>query len=221
MAKSSAPTYDPVKKGIDPRSDEAAPSQWLKLEAGDQLDVTCLVDIGDIISTEQCAIWLDEGVSPVWVYTGPNDPSHDLDVPRTYRAYLPLLLDGEVKVWSMGKQAHGQLYEIADAAGDLRGMNLRIKRTGSGLKTRYSVTPRGTRTKIDRVGEVDVIAMLGPLTSDGVKQLVADRLDCEDYDEVLDKYRGKFKKGRGAKLKERTPSKARDDDEDLDDVKLV
>lgn len=227
MAKKE--TYSPVKKGLDPRTEEKA-TQWLRLDPGDQMDVTCLVDIGDVLSTEQCAIWLNEGegVSPVWVYTGAADPAHDLDVPRQYKAYLPLLVDGEVKVWSMGISVHKQLYDIADAAGNLRGMNLRIKRTGSGLKTRYAVTPRGTHTKVDRVEEVDVIAMLGPLTTEGVQQLIAERLDCEDYDEVLAKYKGHFKKGRGSKIKGdrkgghvRPDSDADEEEDELEDVKLV
>lgn len=218
-AKASTPVYEPVKKGVDPRSDESA-TQWLKLEPNEQVDVTCLVDIGDIFSTEQCAIWLDEGASPIWVYTGANDPSHDLDISRAYRAYLPILVDGEVKIWSMGKTAHSQLYDIADAAGDLRGMNLRLKRTGSGLKTRYSVTPRGTRTKVDKIEEVDVISMLGPLTSEGVQEFIAQKLGCEDYNEVLAKYRGRIKKGKITKVKDGKVSDD-DDEEDLDDVKLV
>ena len=80
-------SYEAVR-GIDPRGDDGMPSQWLKLDAGDTLDVACLVNVEDIIAVEQCAIWLDEGNSPVWVYTGPDDPSHELGV-DPYLSCLP------------------------------------------------------------------------------------------------------------------------------------
>lgn len=217
-------TYEPLKKGIDPRTvgdgDEGA-VRWLKLEPNTHTDVTALVNVDDIIATEQCAIWLGEDEramglkSPVWVYTGAGDPSHDLGVERSYKAFLPVLHDGEVKVWSMGKSAHRQILDAADAAGDLAGMNLRIKRTGSGKSTRWSVTPRGTRTKIDHIEEVDVPSMLGPLTVAGVQELIAERLKKPSYLDVVHAYRGSTT-FRGAK-----PARTTEDDETVETVKLI
>jgi len=192
--------FNPVKAGYDPRKDTNGGGSWLTLKAGDYEDVTVLVDAKEILQCEQCAIWLDDGASPVWVYTGAEDPSHDLGVEKRYRAYLPVLTEeGESKVWSMGKQAHGQLLDISDAGGSLKGMVIRIKRTGSGLSTRYSIVPKGKKKDVSDVPEVDVIAMLGPLESDEVKQMIAKRFGAEDYTTFLGSYKGKGSKGGAAK----------------------
>ena len=211
MAKASKVAFSPIKTGSDPRKD--AKSQWLKIDANSSADCAILVEVDEIIAVEQCAIWLDDGNSPVWVYTGPEDPSHELKVDKRYRAYLPVLVDGEVKVWSMGKQVHSTLLDIADAQDSIKGLDVRIKRTGAGLGTRYSLVPRGTRKDISRIPEVDVVEMLGPITPEGVREMLTEKFGKESYEEFLEAYRGKGK----------TAAKARKDDdiEDLEDVKLT
>lgn len=176
------------------------------------IDCIVLIEAEEILAVEQCAIWLETGNSPVWVYTGPDDPSHDLGVDRRYRAYLPVLVGGEVKIWSMGKMAHVQLLDIADASGELKGLEIRIKRTGSGLSTRYSIVPRGKRHDVSRTEEPDVLSMLGPITSDDVKDMITEKLGKGSYEEVLSAYRGsgRTKTGRTVLPKE----------ESLDEVSL-
>lgn len=218
VAKKSG--YNPVKKGYDPRQDASNGTigNWLKVEPNSAVDIVCLVSVEDIVSVEQCAIWLKGGEnSPVWVYTGDEDPYHDLGMKpkdKRYRAYLPVIADDEIKVWSMGKQAHQQLLDTADASGDIKGMLFRIKRTGEGLKTRYSIIAKGKRKDVDDIEEVDVISMLGPLTPDGVKKMLAERFDKEDYDEFLASYKGK-----GGKTKKKIESE--DDLEEIDDMELA
>lgn len=233
--KKSASGFNPVKSGFDPRKDgDSERAGWLKIEANSAVDAIVLVEAEDILATEQCAIWLDAGNSPVWVYTGPDDPSHELGVERRYRAYLPVMVDGDVKVWSMGKQAHIQLLEIADASGELKGLEVRIKRTGSGLTTRYNVVPKGKRHDVSRIEEPDVIAMLGPITSDEVRKMIAEKLGKESYEEVLESYKGAPKRrvgsadivdkksdlGKPAKAKVEAKVEDEDEEEDLDSVAL-
>lgn len=190
-AKKSAEKFSPLKTGADPRTEEKKSNNWLKIDPNTQLDVVILIGADEIISCEQCAIWLEEGNSPVWPYLGPSDPSHELKVDKRYKAFLPVLQDGEPKVWPMGKGAHTQVLDIDDATGDIKGLEIRIKRQGAGLATRYSVTPTGKRKKVDTVPEVDVISMLGPLTVEDAQNMIAERLGLGDYEEVLDRYRGK------------------------------
>jgi hypothetical protein len=219
-----------ISVGGDPRKSGGSNS-WLSIGPNSYADVTALVEVEDIVACEQCAIWLEEGNSPVWVYSGADDPSHDLKIDRRYRAFLPVLVEGEVKVWPMGKGAHGQLLDIADAGGRLQGMDLRIKRTGSGLGTRYNVVPRGSRTDIDRFDEVDVISMLGPLDLDGIQDLIAERLGKESYEDVLDSYKGKSLPRKSEKVKEKTVAAPKgrheksnadeEEEEDLDALELV
>jgi hypothetical protein len=225
MAK-KAPGYSPLKTGTDPRKSGGADGQnnWLKIEPGQTLDVVSLVEVEEIISCEQCAIWLEEGNSPVWVYTGPEDPSHELKIEKRYKAYLPVLVDGETKVWSMGKGAHSQVLDIADAVGELKGLEIRIKRTGNGLSTRYSIVNRGKRHDVSRHAEVDVIAMLGPITPGEVQDMIAQKLGMDSYEDVLERFKGKtIRKGAAsaAKSKSRVEVDDEDDEEDLEDAELI
>lgn len=219
--------FQPLRTGYDPRKDKKQTSgegnggNWLKLEAGKPVDVTILVEKEDIITCEQSAIWLDDGNSPVWVFTGPDDPSIELDIERRYRAYLPVLMaDGSKKVWGMGKMAHTQLLEIADAVGELKGLNVRLKRTGAGLNTRYNVINRGSRRDVDDEDEVDVVAMLDPKSPDEVRDMIAEKLGLSSWDEVLRQYKGKkgvAKSKSQGKTKPVAPVEDDDDDDDEED----
>lgn len=241
--------FSPVRKGSDPRDKSndgnSEKGRWFKLQSGEVKDLVVLVEAEDILATEQCAIWMKDGNSPVWVYTGPDDPCHELGVKRTYKAYLPILelvdgKPGDVAIWAISKQVHIALLDIADASGELKGLELRVKRTGTALATRYSVVPRGKRRDVRGVEEVDVIASLGPLTSEGVKEHIARKLGEDSYDDVLEKYRGKAgnssvsRESATLALEEDKPKKKAkrvvadeiDDDsddelEDLDDLKLT
>lgn len=224
MAKATAGSkkeaaFSPLKTGSDPRKDN--PNKWLKLEVNKSVDAVILVENDDIISCEQCAIWVEEGQSPVWVYTGADDPSHELGVKRQYRAYLPVLVAGEVKVWGMGKSAHIQIIDLAEALGTIAGSEVRLKRTGAGINTKYSVTGRGIRHDISEIDDVDVVELLGPLTPEGVRELIADKFDQPDYETFLASYRGKK---RSAGKKKATPVEEdieEAEEESLEDVKLV
>lgn len=228
-----AKAYSPVRTGVDPRKESGGNGEktgsWFKIRAGEVVDVVVLVESEEIIAVEQCAIWLEDGNSPVWVYTGPEDPSHDLGVDRAYRAYLPLLVDGEVQVWGMSKTVHRTILDIADASGELKGLELRVKRTGSGLATRYSVVPKGKRRDVSRIEEVDVIAMLGPITPEGVREYLTKKFDLDSYDEVVERYAGKrggvSRRSTEAEAEEKPAKKKAkapvvEDEDEIDDLEL-
>lgn len=197
MAKSTGG----LQTGRDPRKDKKAGSngdspeergfKWLKIEPGDYIDVVILCEADDIITGEQCAIWQDAGNSPVWIYTGDKDPYHELDVKdKRYRAFLPCVNveTDEVLVWGMGKLAHSQILDIADTSGSIKGMGVRIKRTGKGLQTRYAVISTGKRRNVSSYDEVDITSALGPLTVKGVRELIAEKLGFETYEDVVAAY---------------------------------
>lgn len=84
----------------------------------------------------------------------------------------------------MSKTVHKQLLELAEAI-ELRGAVVRIKRTGVEKSTRYSITNTGKRANVDKVPEVDVISTLGPLTSDGVREIIAKAYEYGSYEDFL------------------------------------
>lgn len=82
---------------------------------------------------------------------------------------------------------------------------------------------------VDDVEEVDVVATLGPLTLDGIEKMIAQRLNCEDFEEVLEKYQGKkitgpqpavAKSKAKAAVKKARPVEDEDEDEDEDEEDL-
>ena len=231
------PAFNPVKSGSDPRKDaenrEKAKAMWFKPQAGETINVTILEGTDDILNCEQCAIWLDTGNSPVWVFLGPNDPSIELGVDRRYRAFIPLMVgDDEPQLWGVGKGVHGQLLDIADAQGGLKGLVVQVKRTGNGLATRYSIVPTGKRRKVDNVEKIDVIPLLGPLDVEEIQDMIAEKLGMADYDAVVQYYKGQG----GVPGQKKTKAPARiapvrgrhasttvieEEDEDLEDVELL
>lgn len=234
MAKKES--YSPVRTGFDPRKESTGDGiNWVKLQGGQHVDLIPLVEIEDVISVDQCAIWLEDGRnSPVWVYTGSEDPSHDLGIKKSYKAFLPVLeiAEGgspEVKVWAATRSIHTALLDIADAGVEIKGLEIRVKRTGTGLATRYSVVNRGKRRDVSKVAVPDIIPMLGPLTPDGVKALVAEKLGFDNYDGVLEKYRKGGAKRTGVMEKKKKEEVVEEDDdifdedeeESLEDIKLI
>jgi hypothetical protein len=241
------PVSSAVRQGVDPRSSgfdgasERGPD-FLKIDANTYVDCTILVEANEIFSIEQCAIWLRQGsgsISPAWVYIGEDDPSHELgdSVQRRYKAYLPVLVGDEPKVFSMSRKLHTDLMEIADMNNDqIKGLNIRIKRTGASLQTRYSIHSKGTRTDVDDVEEVDVLAALGPLDREGIEKLLCRRLNASSFDEILTRYEGKkitvpLEKlvdeeeeeepaPKKAKAKARKPKPVVEEDEDEEDLEL-
>lgn len=209
--------FEPIKKGYDPRKEPAGGS-WFKMEAGDEKDIIPLVEKDDILSCEAVSMWLDEGNSPFWVYTGPNDPSHALGEDKGYKAYMPLLVEGEVKIWGMSKRVHNSFLDIAETAGGLRGYVLRVKRTGTGLKTAYTITQRNKRKDVSSVEVPDVLAMLGPLTPEGVIEMLENKFGMS-FDDVVKKYGKKKEKGGGkGKAADGKVMDFNDDLENLDDL---
>jgi len=197
MAKKAPATkaQDYIKVGQDPRNgkkvnyDGEGESAWLDLVTDQPKTVTLLCGMDDVISCEQCAIWLEEGKSPVWVYTGDDDPYNDLKLQKKrYRAYLPVLEGSDVKVWSMGIMVHTQLLQWAEDGINLVGLNVKIRKTGKGLQTRYSVSNLATRTDVSNVELPNIIPLLGTLDPDEVRTMIAERLGFRTYQEVLDAY---------------------------------
>lgn len=226
-----------IRRGYDPRDEKTGGGEgagWLSIADGEAVEVTLLYNKEDIIRYEQIGIWTTTGKAPpTWPYSGDDDPMHELGLDpkntKRYRAVLPVLTDeGEVKVWGMSKRVHTQLLDIADDSGSLKGLTIRIRRTGTKLSTNYTLTVRGKRKDVSHVAEPDILGMIGPLTAEEVREMLAKRFGKESYEEFLDAYRGKSSKAGGkAKLKEDDDedpeASARDEDDDtldLDDLEL-
>lgn len=225
-----------VKIGAKPEATgEGGDSVFFTIAADEMIECKVLVNVDEIVSVEQCALWNHYNPSPVWVFIGPSDPSHDLGIKSGYRAFLPIsfTLDGEkvVRLWSMSKTSHRQIAEIAEMSGSLKGQVLRIKRTGSGMKTQHTIVPIGKRVKItENVPSVEtIIDLLGPYSREEIISLIEQRTN-EDWSAVVEKV---SKATKGAKPKKGTKTAVEkkkvevvtlddeDEDEELEEIEEV
>lgn len=168
-----------VRIGVTPTSTESNNLFW-GLKEGDVVEVVILHDVEEIVSAEQIAMW---NVKPplIWTVNEADDPAYELGLKTSYRAFVPVLVknresgENELRVWSISKQMHMNLCEIGEAmGGTLVGAVVKAKRTGSGLKTRYSITNTGRTFKnieeIEIPSSEDIVRMLKLMSREEVIQ---------------------------------------------------
>lgn len=155
---------------------ESANSIFFGLKEGDVKDLVILHDINEIVSAEQVAIW-DMNPALIWIVAEFDDPSRELGLKSAYRAFVPVLVTNEQgekvqKIWSITRTMHAQLADIAEASGaSIKGLVVRAKRTGAGLRTKYAITSTGRFAKSMPEGVMssqDVIGAINVMDRDGI-----------------------------------------------------
>jgi hypothetical protein len=168
-----------VRVGMTPTA-VGGDSMYWSLGENETAQLTLLADLNEIISVDQYAIW-DFKPAPVWVDCGADDPGPELKLKPSYRAFVPVLvsIDGkdEVKLWSVGIGIHRNLHEIGEMSDGLKGLVIKAKRTGAGLKTRYTLVSTGKRVpKLPATIEQDkILEALGPEDRAGIIEMIENR----------------------------------------------
>lgn len=170
---------------------DAKSGMFLSVPNDKTVELKVLVNGKDIPSIDQCALWSFFNPSPVWTYIGEDDPSNDLGVKRGYRAFVQVSYkddrgEQKVKLWSIPIGVHKQLSELEEVLGGLKGQVLRVKKSGSGLKTKYTVVSTGKRYKITEkvLSQEEVLDLLGPFTRDEIIDVIEERCKMS-FDEVV------------------------------------
>lgn len=180
--KSTKGTKSPIRRGhIPPPSDG---SLFLKFEPGAAVNLVPQTGMEDMLSIDQCAIWLDGGNSPVFPSiqgTGEQCPGIQLGLKPRFRGFLPVVVKNpetdtlESRIFSFGIQVARQLSEIEDSIGEpLLGKVLRVKRTGEGLSTKYMTTYTGKTQDVSTFEMPDIETEIGPTTRPEILQLLFD-----------------------------------------------
>ncbi len=108
--------------------------QWFKPETG----VTTVRILGNCITGTE--YWDDR--TPVRVMDEKEVPEHIDDAKHFWM--VPVVVDGEINIWTITqKSIQSQIFELMQSKkwGDPQNYDLDVKREGSGLQTRYTVTP--------------------------------------------------------------------------------
>lgn len=121
---------------MPPYKRQAAPSKgvFLKWEPGESKDLVILSEKG----AESHMHWV-EGESKDC--EGEDCPLCDLGVRRTTRWEVLTRCQGEEVPWAMSNTTMYGVEDVAEMAGHLKDLRLRVTRHGTGRKTRYSVLP--------------------------------------------------------------------------------
>lgn len=169
-----------IRVGVTP-SAGGGEGIFFSLEDGQQAEMILLANRDELVSVDQYAMW-DYKPAPVWVDTGaPDDPGRELGLKSQYRAFIPvwLTIDGvkQVKLWSVGIGVHREIEDIDGMVDGLKGLKIRAKRTGSGLKTRYKVISTGSyvKTGLPEYTVEMVIDNLGPDSRESIIELIENR----------------------------------------------
>lgn len=116
--------------------------EWLRWESGEKKEVLIQSDK----SEKRLVHWTGEmyedceGKGCVWCRE---------KVKRVARYAVEALAGDDVWTWEMAGLVWKQLKDVAEEYGGLRGLRLKVKRTGEYLKTRYTLIPLGQASMPD------------------------------------------------------------------------
>ncbi len=171
-----APKKSIIRKGTVVLGESKGPGErdFVSLKDGDAVNLAPLVNMDELISVDQHAIWLDGGNSPMFPCIGDGCPGCKLGNQPRFRAFLPVVVlpDNEVKIFSFGIRVARALEELDSEFGGLKGHVFKVKRKGVGLSTNYTVISMGKTIDVDGFAMPDVEGKLGPITKEGINDLL-------------------------------------------------
>lgn len=110
--------------------------EWLKWESGEKKEV--------LIQSDKPVKKLVHWDGEMYVECERPDCIHCEDkIKRITRYSVKALAEDDVWTWEMAQMVYAQVKDIAEEYGGLRGLRLKVKRTGAGRKTRYTFIPLG------------------------------------------------------------------------------
>lgn len=205
----------PFKKGRAERKAKSG-GKFINIAPDESVILAPMVGLEEMISADMHQHW--NLSTPVYhPCIGKNCPGCMIGNEPRFKGFLPVMVKGEEEpsIYSFTISVYNQLEELEDSLDDdesLSGMVLKIKRTGSGLKTRYLVIATGKRIDEFKADPPDVVPFLGPVDPDEIWDALEETgdVDREDYISVAPVKKGK-----------KASSKPAEDDEDDDDWESV
>ena len=173
-----------IRKG----KDDIAPAgggKFIKLKDGDSVAIAPLVGLDEMISCDQHEFW-DTNPAVIFPCIQTKCPGCEREDKPKFKAFLPVLTkeDG-VKVFSFGIKVYRQLEDLEAELGTIKGKQLKVRRSGTGRTTSYTVVGTGKVVKVEGEEIPDIITMLGPTTREDILKLMEQRgLDTSSSSET-------------------------------------
>lgn len=190
MTQSSMPSF---VKGGEQGGVLLNKGTFLKLESGKPLEIVPLTGVnpppGELMSGHNClmsfqqyTLWLDDLPTGKFSPSFPNlggkgEVGQVLGLTPTFRCMMLVMVNGEEdeQIWAFGKQVFSQLVEIEQAAGEsIRGLVLRVSKTGEKMQTKYRVVPTSRRVPVSGEPETDLTKFVGPTTREEIIKLLVE-----------------------------------------------
>ena len=198
-----------VKKGITGTVSAGGPRQFVSINPDSSVTVVPLENLDEVVNVQLHSFW-DIRPAVLVPCLKTNCPACDIGNEPRFRAYIPVLLKGEgVQILSAGSQIVAQLQAFSDEVeGGITGQVFKIKRTGSGLSTRYAVVPLGKKVDVHEKVVPDVVEAIGPVDRAGIVRKLFENDLIEDPSKYVEDEAE-------VETKEDEPESGGDDGEDL------
>lgn len=153
---------DPAKKSTDEakaifrkgaRAAGGETSVFVKVKADEPVSFVPLVPLDEMTSIDQHEFW-DTNPALIFPCIGSKVcPACKAGNKPKYKGFLPVMLrdEAEPKILAFGITVERQIGSIAEEIGDITGQVFRLKKTGTGMTTKYTIVPTGKKVDVSKV----------------------------------------------------------------------
>jgi hypothetical protein len=147
---------------------------FIAVKEDEPVTIVPILPTEQIVSIDLHAFWT---VNPAVTFacldgTDEGCPGCELGDKAAYRAFLPVLdSEGDMKMFAFGISVERQLVTLEEELGEIVGLKLRVKRTGTGLATKYQVINTGKNTEVE-------------VTEKEATKFVESNIDVKDRDTI-------------------------------------
>jgi hypothetical protein len=187
-------------------------NDFIAVKEDEPVTIVPVLPTGEIFSIDLHAFW---AVNPAVTFAciahaddaGDGCPGCNLGDKAGYRAFLPVLdVDGDLKVFPFGISVERQLVTLEEELGEIVGLKLRVKRTGSGLSTKYQIINTGKTVDVE-------------ISSKKALDFVESKIEIKDKAQILRELReaGLMKGGKKVVEEESEEEEEEDEAEEITD----
>lgn len=158
-----------IRRGLDAGPRGSGP--FVKIPPDTRVELIVLKSLEDgLVAINNHTLWVKGGWSPSFPCIGDDCPGCELGNDATYKGFLPVYVPAEKRslVFSFGTRVATQLFDLEKEVGEegetLKGRVIRVRRSGSGRETSYSLVMIDKKFKVAKISLPDIDAAIGPTT---------------------------------------------------------
>lgn len=154
---------------------------WVRVKDDESLAIVPLQELEDMVSIDQHEYW---DINPALIFPciGKGCPACAAGNKPKYKGFLGVMANGESepKVFPFGISIERQIGEISDELGSIVGQLFKVKKTGKGLTTKYTIVATGKKVDVSAVEPIDVTKHINVLSADEIAEKIEIFADVDD-----------------------------------------